>query len=491
MEREVVGKGPTFRPVKRTMNIYRVMLYVSLILGCIWFLLRLQNGEVKSPFDPTPTPTRVANSYIEEAEAYFQAGKLYDPASPQSDAISTYQRALQIDPNNARAWAFLARIQTYSETLLSNDADRQARLEEAVKSIDQAVSLDPEDSTIQAIHAFVYDWYATGPLTPDDQRPRLLTQAQDSALRAYQIDHENALALAYYAEVLLDQQNWSQAEQYAVQAVRLFENSSDPGQAGFAMDAHRVYGTVLESLGQYNNAIKEYLKAAEINPNLTFLYVFVGRNFATLANSVGSIELSKPIYGQALEYYARAADINKQLGVRDPLPNLEIAKVYAQMGEFFIAARNAETALSYDPTSANTYGRLGNIYIKARNYEGAMPILKCAVRGCTAEENEATLNLVDQGRLEKSVPVQGLQLTNSTVAYYYTDYGTVLAFLSRPTKNYCPDALKVLEEVRGKYSSDPTLMAIVDDSEGICRNLAGGGAPAAQPAGAAGATPTP
>jgi tetratricopeptide (TPR) repeat protein len=480
MERPLVGKRPSFRPARGGLNIYRVMLWISLILACIWFLLRIDRGEVVSPLDPTPTPTRMASSFFQEAEAYFLAGKLDDPdpaspAPPRYDAIDTYQRALQVEPNNARAWADLARIQTYSTTMLSSDQESQDRLVEALESVNRAVELDPEDSTIQAIRAFVYDWYATGPLTPREDREDLLTEAQNAALRAYQLDHNNALALAYYAEVLLDQQNWTQAEQYAVQAVRLFETGAAQNP-GYAMDAYRVYGTVLESVAKYNSAIQEYLKAAEINPNLTFLYMQVGRNYATLANSAGSLELAKPIYNQALDYFAKAANINAQLGVKNPLPSLEIAKTYAQLGEFFIAARNAETALSYDPTSANTYGRLGNIYIKARNYEGAMPILKCAVRGCTAAENEAAQNLVDQERLPASVPVVGLGLTNKTVAYYYLDYGTVLAFMSRPIagKNYCQDAIQVLEEVRRAYSDDPTIVSIIEDSEGICRRLSSG-----------------
>jgi hypothetical protein len=105
-----------------------------------------------------------------------------------------------------------------------------------------------------------------------------------------------------------------------------------------------------------------------------------------------------------------------------------------------------------------------------------MPALQCAVRGCTAAENEPAKYLVDQGLLDVSRPVTGLRLTNKTVAYYYTDYGTVLAFLSRPAagKNFCLQARQVLAEVRAAYPDDPTLMTIVEDSEGICRNLEGG-----------------
>jgi len=470
MTREIIGKRPNFRPVRPASNIYRLMLLLGLILAGVWMLVSVQRGAVQPLFQPTPTPTRMAESYIQEAEAYFLSGKLYDPdppppAPPRYDAIDTYQRALQVDPNNAEAWAKLARIQTYSVSLLSNDVARLNRLEEALESINKAVELDPENSDIRAIRAFVLDWYASNLLIPEDRRQSLLTEAQGEALQAYQLNQNNALALAYYAEVLLDQQNWSQAEQYAAQAVALAPNS---------MDAHRIYGTILESTGQYNSAIKQYLLAAEINPNLTFLYVYVGRNYVRLANNIPA----SPLYGRALDYFAKAASINAQLGVRNPIPNLEIAKTYAQQGEFFIASRNAERALSYDPTNANTYGQLGIIYIKARNYEGAMPVLQCAVRGCTAEENEVALNLVEEGLLESSVSVEGLQLSNISVAYYYVQYGTVLAFLSRANQNYCPQAREVLMEVREQFSYDNILVSIVDDSLGICNRLDSSTAPA-------------
>jgi hypothetical protein len=68
-------------------------------------------------------------------------------------------------------------------------------------------------------------------------------------------------------------------------------------------------------------------------------------------------------------------------------------------------------------------------------------------------------------------------LTSFSVAYYYVEYGTNLAFLSRPNENYCEEAIKALEEVRAAYGSDPTLLSIVEDSEGICSRLQSGQAP--------------
>ena len=144
--------------------------------------------------------------------------------------------------------------------------------------------------------------------------------------------------------------------------------------------------------------------------------------------------------------------------MQDPIPYIAIAKTYSRQGEFFVAALNGEKAIALDPTNADTYGQMGDIYTRARNYESAMNVLKCAVRGCTAEENE----LAD-------VDVQGLPLTNITVAYYYVRYGSVLAALSRPGANYCPDAMQVLAHVREAYPDDSLLMGIVDENEAICR----------------------
>jgi tetratricopeptide (TPR) repeat protein len=471
MERELVGKKPTFRPGRRPTSFYRVLLWISLCLAGVWLLVGYQRGQVISPFEATPTPTRVAASFFMEAQAYFDAGKLDDPsnkvpgtpAPPINDAIEAYQAALNEDPTNAQAWAELARIQAYSSAMLRNDTERLKRLEEALSSADKGAALAPDDSTIHAVRAFVLDWYAYNPLVPASRSQEMLVEAEREASRAYQLDPQNALALAYYAEILVDQSKWAQAEKYAVQAVTQNPN---------LMDTHRVYAYVLETLGRYNSAIEQYLKAAEITPNLTFLYIRIGQNFREgIKNG-----------NRALEYFDRAAKINSQLGIQNPLPYIEIAKTYTQIGEFFIASVNAQKALDFDPTNAHTYGQLGIIFIRARNYEGAMPLLRCATKGCTAEQNE-------MGK----VAVDGLPLTSLSVAYYYVEYGTVLAFLSRADENYCPEAVEVLNQVRSAYTSDPILTGIVDDSLGICRRLAEGGAPPVTPtqAGAETALPTP
>ena len=397
-----------------------------------------QRGLIKPLFLPTPTPTRTANSFIMEGKDLFKAGDL-------ERAITAYQKAVTRAPQS-EILAELARIQTYSSSLLSTDQQRFQRLKEAKASIEQALELAPDDASTLAVHAFVLDWYASNSLVTEDDRQSFLNEAEAAAARSYNLDLNNALTLAYYAEILVDQQKWSQAQKYIEQAAALDRDTT-------IMDVHRVYGYVWESVAQYNAAIKEYQKAAEINPNLTFLYIFIGRNY-----------LSLEVHNRALEYFEKAVKINEQLGVKDPVPYIEIAKTYVRDGEFFIASLNAEKALRFDPTNPNTYGQLGSIYSRARNYETAKPTFKCAVRGCTATENQTAQEVLGQG-----YDVPALPLTSITVAYYYVQYGSVLAALSRPGQNYCSEALAVLDEVRATYSGDTVLMSIVEENEAICR----------------------
>src|SRR5512139_1640105 len=124
-------------------NVYRMFIYVVMLLGAVWILQQVSRGDIKPLFEPTPVPTRSVLSYMEEGDANFQAGNL-------NAAILAYKEALKLDPNNAQTWAELARIQTYSSTLLITNPEKKERLTEALKSATKAVELAPEDSTVRA-----------------------------------------------------------------------------------------------------------------------------------------------------------------------------------------------------------------------------------------------------------------------------------------------------------------------------------------------------
>jgi tetratricopeptide (TPR) repeat protein len=440
MEKNLTGKQPTFRQNGSQVNSYRLLVLLILVLVGIFVLRALNNKQIHSPFDPTPIPTRTANSFVNEAEARFNAGDL-------NGSIAAYKQATQLEPDNVRLWSSMAQIQVYSSNLLTTDDERRTRLQEALSSINQAVAVTPDDSTAHAIRAFVLDWNAN-PTLSGDQSGSLMTQAEQEAVQALQLDNQNTLALAYYAEILLDQQKWNQANQYISQALE-----RDPS----LMDVHRINAIVLETFRDYNGAIQEYQKAAAITPNLTFLYISIGSNYRFLKQ-----------YDRALEYFDKAARIDAQLQIKDPIPYVAIGKTYSQTGDFLVASLNMRKALQYNPYSPDLYGQLGIVYFHARNYETAILALKCAVRGCTAPES-CDLRQCDPAT-DPQVTVQGMPLTGNTVVYYYT-YGSVLTGMHTPTDDKCTEAVKVLAEVRAVYEGNADVMSIVQANEQVCASF--------------------
>lgn len=446
--------------------VYRMFFLIVLILGGVWLIRSVMQGDVKPLFLPTPTPTRFAESYAMEGDALFIAGKLEDSKDANGDvipgatgAITAYLEATKVDPNNAEVWAQLSRVQTYSTALLIRQDEILARLDEAIASAEKAIEINPDSSDAYAVHALSLNWKAS--YTQDSrERQSLLTQSENESVRALQLDNTNTLALAFYAEVLVDQQKWSQAQSQIEQA--LAQDSS-------LMDVHRVNAYVLESLGEYALAIEAYDKAIAIAPNLTFLYLRAGAGYRRLAFESPNEQVQEQLFEKSLEYFAQAARINEQLGVEDPAPYLSIARTYSQMGQFFIAIRNVQKTIEFQPENAVYYGELGMLYHKNRNYETGILAFKCAIRGCTAEESCDGRG--GCGANDTPAVVEPVALSAATV-YYFDVYASELAALSTPKVNYCEQALEIARIVEtSEYISDPNIAADMVVVRNICRSL--------------------
>lgn len=449
-----------FRSSGNRSNPYRIMLILLVIAVLVAVLRSYASGEIWPPFVPTPTPTRTVNSFITEGETHFQAGNL-------DKAIESFNKALLLEPANTAVRVELARILIYSSSSLTTDQERRDRLNEALAVISAAKESEPNNADVLAMRAFALSWLSNPSLSgelADDYR----NQAEAEALAAIQLDSNNALAKAYYAEILIDQYKLAQAQDYIAQARANGEQ---------LMDVRRVQAYIYEIFGEYNLAIEWYQKAIEVTPNLTFLYIRAGVLYRHLRQ-----------YDTALELFAKAVSLNQQLGIKDPIPYMAIANTYIRNGEAMAASRNAYRALEMNPYNPDTYGQVGVIYHKARNYEGAILALRCAVEGCTAEE---TCQAREEDPCSSKIETSALPLSDTSLIYYYT-YGSVLAGLHRDgLDDYCERAARVFQEVRRQYSGNETIMSIIIPSENICRISPGEVYPTATPMPTLAGTATP
>ncbi len=323
----------------------RIILYSILIMIGLFVIRQRQTETISPPFVPTPTATRTAQSFIQEAEAYFSSGKI-------SESIQSYKRATEADSNVPEYWIELARLQVYDN-----------HPEEALTSANTAISIDETNSMAHAVRSLALDWMGE------------YDEATLSAVRAIQLDGKNALAHAYYAEILTDTGRYAQAGDEARLALKLNPNS---------MDAHRVYGQFLESVASYEEAIIEYQTAATINPNIALLHIRLGLNYRVLGD-----------YDTAIEYFQRASALEPDnIG-----PFLSISRTYYQTGEYGRSSQYLETAMEMEPWNADIYGRLGLVEFKSLNYESATINLECAIEGCKHPVTETTVEGLQIGPL--------------------------------------------------------------------------------------------
>ena len=318
-----------------------------------------------------------------------------------------------------------------------------------------------------------------------NRRETFLAEADQSGIRANQLDPENILALAYRAEVLIDQGNVTTAADLVSEAVR--QAGDTPLETKYLMDIYRVYATVLENQGNYVSAIEQYQRATEIAPNLTFLYLRIGANYRRLAATAPNTATRRQLVDEALANFEKAARINDQLKIEDPNPYLAIGRTYMQDGEFFVAALNMEKAVAIDPTNPDIYARLASVYFQARNYESSIETFQCALDGCTQQQAGDLLCslgifLCDPGTdqaLELGQAVRGLPLTDESVEYYYT-YGSALTFYAGDPDHpeACADAERIFKALMDTYGSDPLISAIVSEGRAVCTAPAAGATPA-------------
>ena len=385
------------------------ILGIVLLFG--YYLNQVYLPAQPNPFEATPTATRSPESLATEAENLFKDGKLLP-------SIEAYKEAIKASPQNPHLYIAIARIQMWA-----------GQYEEAKANAENAMLLNPESSMAYAVHAWALDF-----LGGEENR----AQALDSIQRAIELDDRNALAHAYYAEILIDTQlfeNYDLAAEHSRIALSL-----DPA----LLEARRARGYVLENISSEDNtnrelAVAEYRAAIEMNPYIPMLHLELGRNLRALE-----------VYDEAIREFTLANTLNPT----DPDPDLFISRTYATIGDYAKAIQYAEQAVKDRATDPNLRGNWGVMLFRNFLYQPALEQLERAVKG---------------GKSEDGLPIVGLSLTDGgrAVEYYYT-YGMALA-----RTNQCGEALKISQQIKSAVSTDENAVFAAEEMIRICEeNLA-------------------
>lgn len=319
-------------------------------------------------FLPSPTVTRPAASYADDAAKLFLDGKL-------KNSVEMYQQAILLAPTNSDLYVALSRVQIFSH-------DYQDALENA------------QNAVLRSKSAIAYAVFGEALYRLDLAQAKITFDDADKQFRkSLDLDPNLALTHAYYAEMLMDSDyaNWRTASAEARTAITLSPN---------LMEAHRALGYILLQTGNYAEALSEYLIAVDKHAKLADLWM-----------PVGDIYLAQLEIQKAIDAYTNASTFDPN----DPTPFGRISRANAKQGQYGKAAQSAETAVTLAPLDPAYRGLLGEMYYFNHEYDKAITQLTLAIAGGS----------VDQG------PIQGLPLAAGRVAEYYYVYGLVLAKVGR------------------------------------------------------------
>jgi tetratricopeptide (TPR) repeat protein len=269
---------------------------------------------------------------------------LRDVLALQSDVARAIAQEIQVKLT-ASEQVRLATIrqvnpEAYQAYLLGRHHSRKLTeegLQKGIEYFEQAIAIDPNYALGYAGLASSYETLGgyLGFRSPTEYYPR----ARAAALKALELDETLAEAHRALALYKLDYEwDWLGAERELKRAIEL-----NPSYAG----AHLAYGTYLEALGRFDEAVEQRKRAQELDPLSARIMANVGY----------------PLYyarrhEQAIEYYNRALQLD---------PNfywayLFIGQAYVQMGRYREAIAAIDKAIKLSGGDIRAVATLGHAY---------------------------------------------------------------------------------------------------------------------------------
>ncbi len=386
-------RQPFFRerkPKYRWLRVLLVLVLIALLVGAIGVTLTqpemVRGVALDVLFPPETTPTPLPSSLAQNAENLFLNGDL-------DGAAELYAQAMEMQPNEIRY------IYEYGMLLLDSDDGTDDAPGQALQLAQQIITLDPNDPRGYTLRARAFVWDGnTGGAIP------VATAGLDIS-PAYGPLHA-VLSRAYIGEgdLAQGQNEGLLAIEYAPDDVR----------------SYWAYASSLASSGARDEAILEYERTTEINPNflppyfeLAFLYLASDRDqeaIDTYNRILGVESRNARALLRLCEATRKVGQFERALGICQDAVTADPNYVPAQFrlgvllyNEFdFTGARNAfQTCLDVEPSNLECTYRLGlTYYYLARNeYQANCEAARLSPLECGASE----ICEVGYGLLEESL----------------------------------------------------------------------------------------
>jgi tetratricopeptide (TPR) repeat protein len=338
-------------------NVPLIVVACLAIIGIVYFQQFIV-PTIPKPFLPTPTETRSAASFADEAAKLFSEGKL-------QASIDMYQQAIRANPKNTDLYIALSRVQVFEK-------DYAAALENS------------QNAVLRAKSAMAYAVYGEAL-----RRLERYTDSEQALRHSLELDPNLALAHAYLSELIMDSDpdaGWKNASAEARTALSLAPN---------LMEGHRAMAYVYYLTANYLEASEEYEAAISINARLEDLFI-----------PYGDCLLNQDLTQDAIKAYLQASALNAQ----DADPFARISRAYAKEGQYGKASQYAEDAVIRAPLDPRYHGLSGVMYYFNRNFTRSIAELSLVVNGGQTEDGTVPAMPLAAGRVAEYYWTYGLSL---------------------------------------------------------------------------------
>ena len=346
----------------RRPSYWRIVLLLVLI-GAALYINQVVVPATPPLFIPTATETRSPESYVNQAEEYYNAGKI-------NLAIDAYEDAIYANPSNPANYVALARLQVYT-----------GDYEQAITNAQNALLQNPNNPMAHAVLGWALSFQEK------------FSDAELEIKKALSLDPNNAVIHAYYAEILINQGDYG-----------LYDKAAEESQKAQQLDptlleTRRARGIVLLNTQNLEQARDEFQAALTINKNIADLHLYLGVTYKALGD-----------YDKAQEALLASYALNPA----DTIALTELSRAFFADGRYPQAAQYAEEAAKVDPADPRLHGNLGIVHYKTEDYTNAISELALAVHGGVTEDGVAVEGIpLDYGRVEEYYWYYGFALARA------------------------------------------------------------------------------
>ena len=424
------------------MKCYSVVLIVIVIVLALL--------SVFSVFSVNP-PVCIAGNITDE-DYYFKEGLNYLSSDQYFQALDSFKKVIEINPNSEKAYAFSGTIyhilglpakaiDSYKEAIKINPSFLEVhyqlgllyrdmgKYDNAIESFNKAIQIDP-------YYHFAYFNLGTA---------YELSGQKDKAIEFYQktigIKPDFADAYNYLGNIYSDKSEYEKAIESYQKAIELapdnawyhhniglsygkfnnFKKATEHLEKAVKLnpdliDTHMLLATSYGgSLGQYEDAIRAYKEVIRLNPNNADAYYGIGLTYSILKQH----REAKEAFEHAIKLKPDFAEAHYSLGL-----------AYSDLKESGKAIKAYAEAINLKPDFVDTHYMLGLTYGSLSQYEKAIESFKKVIK-LKPDHFDAYyflgLNYYDLGQIEKAIDYLNKSLkinpnneqAHETLAEYY------------------------------------------------------------------------